>query len=95
MGSVIASLRRASTSSSSRRVTRLTVERPMRLPSSASVTPAMSRVDVPATYASVIAASISGRRRAYRPSGLVAAPPPRVRPTLTSISPEVVTTRRG
>src|SRR3954469_1688753 len=95
MGWVMGAWRSDSTSSSRRRVTRLTVERLTCVSSSASVTPAMSRVDTPRTYASVMASSISGRRRAYRPRGAVAEPPLRVRPTRRWTSPEVVSTRRG
>jgi hypothetical protein len=53
------SRRNLSTSSSSRRVTRLTVERPTRLPRSASATLPMSHVDTPRTYDSAMASSTS------------------------------------
>src|SRR5690606_37126972 len=55
----------------------------------------MSRVETPRTYPSVTASATSAWRRAYRPSGAVAAPPARVRPTRTATSPAVVTTCRS
>ena len=57
------SLRSASSRSSSDLVTRLTVERPTRSPISASVTLPIFRVEMPWTYAAVMASSIWAVRR--------------------------------